>query len=196
MWFGPPRLTPHLKNQGLGLRFAPPKPMIFLRRDAVAATPQGERKTRHQRKTDNIMAVFTEEQTMLRDAAKAWVAERSPVAVFRKLRDGGNADGFDRAVWREMAQMGWTGILVPEEYGGTDLGCLTLGIVLEETGRTLTASPLLSTALIAASAPVPAGTEEQKQEWLPQIADGSVVGCFAVDEGAHHHPDKLAMTKA
>jgi alkylation response protein AidB-like acyl-CoA dehydrogenase len=142
------------------------------------------------------MAVFTEEQTMLRDAAKAWVAEKSPVTTFRKLRDGGNADGFDRAVWREMAEMGWTGILVPEEYGGTDLGCLTLGIVLEETGRTLTASPLLSTALIAASALVLGGTDAQKQEWLPKIADGSVVACFAVDEGAHHHPEKLAMTRA
>jgi alkylation response protein AidB-like acyl-CoA dehydrogenase len=142
------------------------------------------------------MAVFTEEQTMLRDAAKAWVAEKSPVTVFRKLRDGGNTDGFDRAVWREMAEMGWTGILVPEEYGGTDLGHLTLGIVLEETGRTLTASPLLSTALIAASALVLGGTDAQKQQWLPKIADGSVVAAFAVDEGAHHHPEKLAMTKA
>jgi alkylation response protein AidB-like acyl-CoA dehydrogenase len=92
--------------------------------------------------------------------------------------------------------MGWTGILVPEEFGGTDLGCLTLGIVLEETGRTLTASPLLSTALIAASALVLGGTDAQKQEWLPKIADGSAVAAFAVDEGAHHHPEKLAMTKA
>ncbi len=142
------------------------------------------------------MAVFTEEQTMLRDAAKAWVAEKSPVTTFRKLRDGGNADGFDRAVWREMAQMGWAGILVPEEFGGTELGCLTLGIVLEETGRTLTASPLLSTALIAASALVLGGTDAQKQQWLPGIADGSAVAAFAVDEGAHHHPEKLAMTKA
>jgi alkylation response protein AidB-like acyl-CoA dehydrogenase len=142
------------------------------------------------------MAVFTEEQTMLRDAAKAWVAEKSPVTTFRKLRDGGNADGFDRAVWREMAQMGWTGILVPEEYGGTGLGCLTLGIVLEETGRTLTASPLLSTALIAAGALTLGGTDAQKQEWLPKIAEGSVVAAFAIDEGPHHHPGKIAMTKA
>jgi alkylation response protein AidB-like acyl-CoA dehydrogenase len=142
------------------------------------------------------MAVFTEEQTMLRDAAKAWVAEKSPVTAFRKLRDSGNADGFDRAVWREMAEMGWTGILIPEEFGGTDLGYLTLGIVLEETGRTLTASPLLSTALIAASALVLGGSDAQKQEWLPKIAGGSAVAAFAVDEGAHHNPEKLAMTKA
>jgi len=140
------------------------------------------------------MAVLTEEQTMLRDAAKAWTQEKSPVTAFRKLRDGGNADGFDRAAWKEMAEMGWAGIVVPEEYGGTGLGVLTLGIVLEETGRTLTASPLLSTALIAASALVLGGSEAQKREWCPKIADGSVIAAFAVDEGAHHRPEKLAMT--
>jgi alkylation response protein AidB-like acyl-CoA dehydrogenase len=139
------------------------------------------------------MAVLTEEQTMLRDAAKAWVREKSPVGAFRKLRDGGNKDGFDRAAWREMAEMGWAGIVIPEEYGGTGLGYLTLGIVLEETGRTLTASPLVSTALVAASALLQGGSDAQKKEWLPKIAAGEVVAAFAVDEGAHHHPDRLAL---
>ena len=141
------------------------------------------------------MAVLTEEQTMLRDAAKAWTQEKSPVTAFRKLRDSGNSDGFDPAVWRELAEMGWAGIVIPEEYGGSGLDYLTLGIVLEETGRTLTASPLLSTALITASAIVLGGSEAQKKEWLPKIADGSVVAAFAVDEGPHHHPDRLTMTK-
>jgi alkylation response protein AidB-like acyl-CoA dehydrogenase len=140
------------------------------------------------------MAVFTEEQTMLRDAAKAWTQEKSPVSAFRKLRDASSTDG--RAAWKEMAEMGWAGILVPEELGGTGLGHLTMGIVLEETGRTLTASPLHSTALVAASAILIGGTDAQKREWLPKIADGSIVAAFAVDEGPHHHPAKLAMTKA
>ena len=139
------------------------------------------------------MAVFTEEQTMLHDAAKAWVADKSPVTAFRKLRDGGDTGG--RGAWREMAEMGWTGILVPEELGGTGLGYLTLGIVLEETGRTLVASPLHSTALVAASAILLGGTDAQKSEWLPRIADGSVVAAFAVDEGPHHHPERLTMDK-
>ena len=139
------------------------------------------------------MALFTEEQTLLRDSAKAWVTEKSPVSQLRKLRDSGNEDGFDRAVWREMAEMGWTGILIPEEYGGTGLGYLTLGIVLEETGRTLTASPLVSTALVAASAIVLGGSEAQKKTYLPRIADGSLVAAFAVEEGPHHHPDNLSI---
>src|ERR1700756_5720832 len=112
------------------------------------------------------MANLTEEQSMLRDAAKNWVTQKSPVAAFRKLRDSGSKDGFDRAVWREMCDMGWAGILVPEEFGGTGLGYLTLGLVLEETGRTLTASPLISTALTATTALLLAGSDAQKRKYL------------------------------
>jgi len=139
------------------------------------------------------MAVLNEEQTMIRDSAKSWVQEKSPVTAFRKLRDGGNPDGFDRAVWSEMAEMGWAGILVPEAHGGTGLGYLTLGLVLEETGRTLTASPLVSTALTATTALLLGGNEEQKKKWLPKIAEGKAIGTLAVDEGAHHAPEKVAL---
>jgi alkylation response protein AidB-like acyl-CoA dehydrogenase len=139
------------------------------------------------------MAVLSEEQTMIRDQAKSWVQEKSPVTAFRKMRDSANADGFDRAVWAEMAEMGWAGILVPESYGGTGLGYLTLGLVLEETGRTLTASPLISTALTATTALLLAGSEEQKKAWLPKIAEGKAIATLAVDEGAHHAPEKIAL---
>jgi alkylation response protein AidB-like acyl-CoA dehydrogenase len=139
------------------------------------------------------MAVLSEEQSMIRDSAKSWVQEKSPVTAFRKLRDSGNSDGFDRKVWAEMAEMGWAGILIPESYGGTGLGYLTLGLVLEETGRTLTASPLVSTALTATSALLLGGTEQQKQKWLPKIAEGKAIGTLAVDEGRHHAPEKVAL---
>jgi alkylation response protein AidB-like acyl-CoA dehydrogenase len=139
------------------------------------------------------MAVLTEEQTMLRDAAKSWVSEKSPVTAFRKLRDSGNTDGFDRAAWREMAEMGWAGIIIPEEFGGSGLGYLTLGLVLEEAGRTLTASPLISTALVATTALLLAGNDAQKKEWLPKIAEGKAIATLAVDENAHHTPEKIAL---
>ena len=139
------------------------------------------------------MAVLSEEQTMLRDAAKSWVGEKSPVTALRKLRDSGNADGFDRAAWNEMAEMGWAGILIPEEFGGSGLGYLTLGLVLEETGRTLTASPLVSTALTATTALLLGGTDTQKKAWLPKIAEGKAIATLAVDEGAHHAPAKIAL---
>lgn len=139
------------------------------------------------------MAVLTEEQAMIRDQAKSWVQEKSPVTAFRKMRDSGTSDGFDRKVWSEMAEMGWAGILIPEDFGGTGLGYLTLGLVLEETGRTLTASPLISTALTATTALLVGGTDEQKKKWLPKIAEGKAIGALAVDEGAHHNPAKIAF---
>ncbi len=139
------------------------------------------------------MAVLSEEQTMIRDGAKSWVQEKSPVTAFRKLRDSGNADGFDRGVWKEMAEMGWAGILIPEEFGGTGLGYLTLGLVLEETGRTLTASPLVSTALTATTALLLGGNDAQKKKYLPQIAEGKLIATLAVDEGPHHAPEKISM---
>ena len=130
------------------------------------------------------MAVLNEEQTMLRDAAKSWTSEKSPVTAFRTLRDSGNADGFDRKVWAEMCEMGWAGIIVPEEFGGVGLDYLTLGLVLEETGRTLTASPLFSTALVATTALLLGGNDAQKSEWLPKFASGEALGALAVDEAA------------
>ena len=140
------------------------------------------------------MAVLTEEQSMLRDAARTWTQEKSPVSAFRKMRDSGTANGYDAAAFNEMAEMGWTGVIIPEEFGGSDFGYLSLGLVLEETGRTLTASPLLSTALAAASALILAGNEAQKSKYLPQIAEGALVGTLAIDEGPHHAPEKVALT--
>ncbi len=140
------------------------------------------------------MAVLTEEQSMLRDSARTWTQEKSPVTAFRKVRDAGLPLGYDPAAFNEMAEMGWTGVIIPEEYGGSDFGYLSLGLVLEETGRTLTASPILSSALAAASAIILGGATAQKEAWLPKIASGEAVGTLAIDEGAHHNPAKVAVT--
>jgi len=137
------------------------------------------------------MAVLTEEQSMLRDAARSWVQAKSPVAAFRKLRDGGAELGYDPAVWKEMAEMGWAGVIIPEQYGGSGMGYLSLGFVLEELGRTLTASPLIASGLAGASALILGGSEEQKQTWLPRAATGSAVMTLAIDEGRHHAPEKV-----
>jgi alkylation response protein AidB-like acyl-CoA dehydrogenase len=140
------------------------------------------------------MAVLTEEQTMLRDAAKGWASESAPVGALRKLRDGKSKQTFDPAAWAEMGEMGWAGVLVPEEYDGSAFGYLGLGLILEETGRTLAASPLLSTAMIGASALQLGGSDAQKSAWLPRIATGAAVATLAVDEGSHHNPARIALT--
>ncbi|WP_374470902.1 acyl-CoA dehydrogenase family protein [Phenylobacterium sp.] len=140
------------------------------------------------------MAVLNEEQSMLKDAAKSWVQEKSPVTAFRKMRDSGVELGYDAAAWNEMAEMGWAGVIIPEEFGGSNFGYLSLGLILEELGRTLTASPLLASGLAAASALILGGDDAQKGEWLPKIAAGEAVGTLAIDEGPHHNPEKVEAT--
>jgi alkylation response protein AidB-like acyl-CoA dehydrogenase len=140
------------------------------------------------------MAVLTEEQTMLRDAAKGWTQDSAPVGALRRLRDGGSKASFDPATWSEMGAMGWAGVIVPEEHGGSAFGYLGLGLILEETGRNLVASPLLSTAMIAVSALTLGGSDAQQARWLPKIASGEAVGALAIDEGAHHAPLNIALS--
>ncbi|PXA84632.1 acyl-CoA dehydrogenase [Caulobacter sp. D4A] len=139
------------------------------------------------------MAVLTEEQTMLRDAARSWAQESAPVSALRKLRNEGSKASFDPAAWGEMGQMGWAGVVVPEAHEGSGFGYLGLGLILEETGKTLAASPLLSTALIAASALELGGSDAQKAAWLPKIAAGEIVASLAVDEHAHHNPTRIDL---
>lgn len=139
------------------------------------------------------MAALTEEQTILRDQAKAWAAERAPVQAFRAMRDAGAEAGFDRKTWTEMVELGWTGIVVPEAYGGAGLGYLTFGLVLEELGRQLTASPLFASALVGASAVLLAGDEAQKQAVLSKIVDGAEVLTLAVDESPRHAPERILL---
>lgn len=137
--------------------------------------------------------VLNEEQEMLRDAAHGWLADNAPIAQLRELRDSRDETGFDRGQWREMAEMGWAGILVPEAHGGSEFGFVGAGLIAEEMGRTLTASPFLSTAVLGATALNKAGSDAQKSEHLPKIAAGEALYAVAVDEGRKHGPEKTAM---
>lgn len=137
------------------------------------------------------MAVLTDEQRLLIDAATAWAQERSPISAWRRLRLG--EGGYDRALFAEMAAMGWAGIVIPEEYGGADFGILSMGLLLGQLGRTLTQSPLAVSSLAAATLIKRAGSEEQKQTWLPAIAAGEAVVTFAFDEAPRHDPRAIAL---
>ncbi len=136
--------------------------------------------------------VLNEDQIQLKDAARAFIQDKSPVSAFRKLRDSNDKDGFDRKLWKEMAELGWAGIIIPEEFGGSGFGYAGLGVVLEEAGRTLLASPLISTALIGATAVMLGGTTAQKKEILPAIAAGGWLMALAHEEGPHHRPYAIA----
>lgn len=139
------------------------------------------------------MAVLSEEQTMLRDMAREWTTNESPVSAYRKVRDAGGDRGYDAATYKAMADMGWAGVIIPEEFGGSDFGWLSLGLVIEETGKTLTASPLAATS-VAASALVLGGNDAIKGQWLPKLASGDAVGALAVDEGPRHAPEAIETT--
>ena len=132
--------------------------------------------------------VLNEEQNMLRDAAKDFCTNNTPITQLRKLRDEKSESGYDSGSWQQMVDLGWTGITIPEEFGGLGFGYLGMGVVMEECGRTLTASPLFSTAILGASTILHGATEEQKNELLPQVAAGELLLCLALEESAHHNP--------
>jgi len=137
------------------------------------------------------MPGLSEEQAMVRDAAADWVGERAPVSALRKVSEQHLESGYDPALYAEMAQMGWTGILIPERYGGSAFGCVGMGLILEQLGRQLVASPLLDSAIAAASALVLGGSSAQCERWLPGIVSGDVVAALAVEEGARHAPEMI-----
>ncbi|HTO07694.1 MAG TPA: acyl-CoA dehydrogenase [Myxococcota bacterium] len=135
---------------------------------------------------------LSEEQELLRNTAREFIAEHSPVKELRRLRDSNDPVGFSRELWSQMAELGWAGIVLPEEHGGADLGYAELGIVLEECGRTLAATPLFSTLLLGANALLLAGDGTQRKEILARVAKGEAILALALQEGAHHAPYQVA----
>jgi alkylation response protein AidB-like acyl-CoA dehydrogenase len=136
--------------------------------------------------------VLSEEQSMLRDSARGLISDKAPVSHLRQLRDSNDTTGFSLDLWKTFAEMGFSGLLVPEDFGGSGLGCVEAGVVMEEIGRNLMPSPFLATSVLAASALSRGGSAAQKSEHLPGIADGSLLASLAIDEGTKHRP---LMTK-
>ncbi|MDB5695194.1 MAG: acyl-CoA dehydrogenase [Sphingomonas bacterium] len=126
---------------------------------------------------------LNDEQQMLRDTARDFIADAAPVSHMRALRDANDPTGFSRDLWKQFAEMGFTGILVGEDHGGLGLGHVEAGVVLEEIGRNLSPSPFLATAVAAVEALKGTGAAER---WLPAIVAGDTIAALALDEGAKH----------
>lgn len=137
--------------------------------------------------------ILTEEQMMVRDNARAFLADKAPVAHLRKLRDTRDADGFSRSLWKAFAEMGFCGLLLPESLGGSGLGYVEGGVIMEEIGRNLTPSPFLSTALLGATALLRDGNSARNKELLPKLATGDLLLALAVDERTKHAPSATAL---
>ena len=138
--------------------------------------------------------ILNEEQQFLKDTAKNFAEERTPVNHFRSLRDDNDSKLWDMDIWQEMVKLGWSGILIPEEFGGSNFGVAGISVILQECGKTLTPSPLFATGVLGAHAITHFGTEEQKNNYLPKIVSGEITTAIAIDETSHHDPLKTNMS--
>ena len=137
------------------------------------------------------MMTLTDDQRMLQDSvAPLMASEGSIKAQLRHWRDTGCDDGFGHALWKQFAELGLTGMLIPEAQGGAGLGMVEAGVVLEEVGRNLTPSPFLTTAIAAVRA---LEGSAQAARWFPGIVAGDTIAALAIDEGKHHDPAAVAL---
>ncbi|MEL6240934.1 MAG: acyl-CoA dehydrogenase family protein [Pseudomonadota bacterium] len=132
----------------------------------------------------------TEDEVMLTDAARGFLDDAAPVDHLRGLRDAGQSR--DPALWAQMAEMGWAGVLVPDAAGGADMGFAAANVLSQEMGKTLATTPFISTAVIAATA-LRQVADDRATDALRQIAGGTLTYALAIDEGPKHGPDTTAL---
>ncbi|MDE2331439.1 MAG: acyl-CoA/acyl-ACP dehydrogenase [Bradyrhizobium sp.] len=124
---------------------------------------------------------FSDDQKQLRDEARKFLAGKCPPKAVRAVLDG--KEDYDRGLWQDLAEMGFLGVAIPEEFGGAGAGHLELCVIAEEIGRSLAPVPFSSTVYLAAEAILLAGNDAQKRKWLPAIASGKAIGTLALFEG-------------
>ncbi|MFQ5418212.1 MAG: acyl-CoA dehydrogenase family protein [Myxococcota bacterium] len=146
--------------------------------------------------TSRPALVLSEDQELLAKTTADFVAKKSPIRRVRELRDSGDPDGFSRALWKEMAELGWVGIPFPEEVGGADMGLSELAVVLEALGRQLAPEPFLSTVLLGGQALLLGGSDGQKAEWLPKLTAGEVLLALAYQEKGSRYDAHCVTSRA
>ena len=136
---------------------------------------------------------YSDEQRLLADSARDFLAARSPVSAQRRLRDEAVQAGFDAQLWRDAVELGWSAIPFPEDFGGLDFGCKGLGPIFESMGRNLSATPLLSSVVLGGSLLHLAGNSTQQKQWLQAVIGGDRRLALAVDERSRHEPSHIAL---
>ena len=137
--------------------------------------------------------VPTDEQRQLADTAREFLREHASVTALRQLRDTRDPLAYSMDLWTRMAELGWAGITIPEQYGGLDFGFAGTGLLMQECGRTLAASPLFASCVLGAGAIALAGNDAQKQQLLPLVATGELRLALALEETHHHDPAGVAL---
>jgi alkylation response protein AidB-like acyl-CoA dehydrogenase len=143
-----------------------------------------------------MQLILSEDQELLAKTAADFVSQNSPVARVRALRDGNDPDGFSRALWKQMAELGWVGIPFPESLGGAGMGLAELAVVLEELGRNLAPEPFLSTVLLAGGVLQLAGSEAQQKRWLEPAVQGDAILALAQQERTSRFDLNRVATRA
>lgn len=141
-----------------------------------------------------MIDVSQQDRDAVADTARSWARQRVPVAAYRRIREQRKRTGFDPELYEQMAELGWLGMLIPEEWGGSNLGLECFGLILEQLGRTVAASPLVASAVAATSAIAMAGSPSQQAKWLPKLCDGTMIGTIASEEGGRHDPLAVSMS--
>ena len=137
---------------------------------------------------------FSDEQKQMRDEARKFLSEQCPPKAVREVLDG--KAPYDKALWKGLAEMGFLGVAIPEQFGGAGAGHLELCVIAEEMGRALAPVPFSSTVYLAAEALLIAGSDAQKQKWLPKIASGDAIGTLALFEGKGNPSPKAVKLTA
>ena len=137
--------------------------------------------------------ILNEEESMLRESAAAFLDEHAGPDLMRQLRDQEDELGYRPQLWQAMAELGWTGVLVPDDLGGLGFSHVGMGQIVEQIGRTLAASPLVSSAITATVLVLGGGSKDQKAQLLPRLAAGELTMALAVDEGPRHDPRATAL---
>ena len=133
---------------------------------------------------------FSDEQNLLREQALGFLEEHCPYSAVRAILDGN--DAYDEQIWKRIAELGWTAVAIPEAHSGLGLSYLELCVIAEELGRAVAPVPFSSSVYLATEAILMAGSEAQKEKWLPKLATGDAIGAFALGEGpGQPRPDKL-----
>jgi len=138
--------------------------------------------------------LLNEEQQLLKETAEGFFSKKAPVSALRTLRDDKSENAYDPILWKEMSEMGFAGLLVDEEHGGTGFGYIGAGIVAEAMGKNLSASPFFASTIISAALIKAAGNEEQKTSLLPAIATGETIVSVAIDEKGQHSPESTVLS--
>jgi alkylation response protein AidB-like acyl-CoA dehydrogenase len=137
---------------------------------------------------------LSEEQEMLKTMARDFMTDKFPKSDLKQII--ATEEGYSPAIWKEMADLGWMGLVIPEEYGGTGMSVVDLAILLQEMGRGCNPGPFFATVVLGAMTIMDAGTEEQKQEYLPKIASGEAIFTYATLEGSTNDNPACSETAA